>query len=71
MTEQEKMAVVEVAKRITVTLDDDTHQILETWAEEEERTVPNLLAWLAKKSAKDHHEQQKAQEIAQVGSDRP
>ena len=44
----------DLVKRITVTLDDETHQILQDWADSEARTVPNLLAWLALKSAKEH-----------------
>jgi hypothetical protein len=44
----------EVVKRITVTLDEKTHQILQQWADNEARTVPNLLAWLALKAAKEY-----------------
>lgn len=47
----------EVVRRITVTLDDETHQILQEWADDEARTVPNLLAWLALKAAKERQEQ--------------
>jgi len=42
-----------VVKRITVTLDDETHKTLEEWADDEARTVPNLLAYLALKAIKD------------------
>ena len=45
-----------VVKRITVTLDDETHQELQAWAEDETRTVPNLLAWLAIKALKEKSE---------------
>ncbi len=34
-------------KRINVTLDAELHSKLEEWAKTEERTVPNLLAYLA------------------------
>jgi hypothetical protein len=46
----------ELVKRITVTLDDETHQILQQWADDEARTVPNLLAWLALKAAKERQQ---------------
>lgn len=46
----------ELVKRITVTLDDETHQILQQWADDEARTVPNLLAWLALKAAKEREQ---------------
>ena len=44
-----------MVKRITVTLDDETHRILQQWADDEARSVPNLLAWLALKAAKDYN----------------
>ena len=47
----------EVVKRITVTLDDETHQVLQQWADDEARTVPNLLAWLALKATKEHQQE--------------
>ncbi|MEX0272469.1 hypothetical protein AB3R30_25475 [Leptolyngbyaceae cyanobacterium UHCC 1019] len=46
-----------MVKRITVTLDDETHQVLQQWADDEARTVPNLLAWLALKAAKEHQQE--------------
>lgn len=46
-----------LVKRITVTLDDETHRILEQWADNEARSVPNLLAWLALKAAKDYEQE--------------
>jgi len=46
-----------VAKRITVTLDDEIHKILEDWAANEARSVPNLVGYLASKAAKDHQQQ--------------
>lgn len=38
-----------MAKRITVTLDNDLHDWIAAQAERTERTVPNYLAWLARK----------------------
>jgi hypothetical protein len=40
----------DVTKRITVTLDDELHDWIAAQAGREERTVPNYLAWLAKKA---------------------
>ncbi len=54
----------EVVKRITVTLDDETHQVLQQWADDEARTVPNLLAWLALKAAKEHQQEEQATNAA-------
>ncbi len=50
----DKIEEEQLVKRITVTLDDDTHRILQQWADDEARSVPNLLAWLALKAAKEH-----------------
>ena len=50
----DKIEEEELVKRITVTLDDETHRILQQWADDEARSVPNLLAWLALKAAKEH-----------------
>ena len=50
----DKIEEEELVKRITVTLDDETHHILQKWADDEARSVPNLLAWLALKAAKEH-----------------
>jgi hypothetical protein len=52
----------ELVKRITVTLDDDTHQILQDWADSEARTVPNLLAWLALKYAREYQQEKQQQQ---------
>lgn len=43
----------QVVKRVTVTLDDETHAALQSWADDEARTVPNLLNYLAMKAIKD------------------
>jgi CopG-like RHH_1 or ribbon-helix-helix domain, RHH_5 len=47
-----------VVKRITVTLDDETHQVLQEWADSEARTVPNLLAYLALVAIKNKQQEQ-------------
>lgn len=47
----------QVVKRVTVTLEDDTHAALQQWADEDARTVPNLLTWLAMKALKERQEQ--------------
>ena len=48
----------DVAKRITVTLDNEIHDWITVQAERNERTVPNYLAWLARK---EYLERQDAQ----------
>lgn len=45
--------IEQVVKRITVTLDDETHAALQQWADDEARSVPNLLAYLALKATKE------------------
>lgn len=47
-----------VVKRITVTLDDEIHQLLQDWADSEARTVPNLLAYLALVAVKNKQQEQ-------------
>jgi hypothetical protein len=46
----------DVTKRITVTLDDELHDWVAAQAERDERTVPNYLAWLAKRAYLDRIE---------------
>jgi predicted transcriptional regulator len=41
-----------MVKRLTVTLDDELHDKLELIAKEQERTVPNLLAYLGREAVK-------------------
>ncbi|MFB2833024.1 MULTISPECIES: ribbon-helix-helix domain-containing protein [Floridanema] len=45
--------------RVTVTLSEDVYQILSDWASQEERTLANLLAYIAAKAAKERVEQKK------------
>lgn len=47
----------QVVKRITVTLDDETHAALQAWADDEARSIPNLVAYLALKGLKERQEQ--------------
>ncbi len=50
MTSDSNQQLSDVTKRITVTLDDELHDWVADQAGREERTVPNYLAWLAKKA---------------------
>ena len=42
--------------RVTVTLPEDVHQALSEWAEEEDRTLANLLSHVAAKAVKERQE---------------
>ena len=44
---------------VTVTLPEDVHQALSSWAEEEDRTIANLLSHIAAKAVKERQEQKK------------
>lgn len=48
--------------RVTVTLSEEVHEELTKWAENEERTVANLLAYIATKAVKEHQEDLAAHE---------
>jgi hypothetical protein len=48
-----------VVKRITVTLDEETHAALQAWADDEARSVPNLMGYLALKAIKDRQADEK------------
>lgn len=50
MASDSKQRPIDVTKRITVTLDDKLHDWIAAQAGREERTVPNYLAWLARKA---------------------
>ena len=43
--------------RVTVTLPEDVYQALSEWAEQEDRTLANLLSHLAAKAVKTRQEQ--------------
>lgn len=43
----------DMAKRMTITVEDDVYEILEGWADEEVRTVANLAAALVTLAARD------------------
>jgi len=45
--------------RVTVTLPEDVHQALSEWAEEEDRTLANLLSHVAAKAVRERQEQKK------------
>ncbi len=47
--------------RVTVTLSEEVHQVLAEWAEEEERTLANLIAYVAAKAAKEWQEQKQTE----------
>ena len=53
--------------RITVTLPEDVHQALSEWAQEEDRTIANLLSHVAAKAVRERQEQKKEES----GNDRP
>jgi hypothetical protein len=42
----------DMTKRMTISVDDDVYEILETWADEEVRTVANLAAALVTMAAR-------------------
>jgi predicted CopG family antitoxin len=43
----------DMTKRMTISVDDDVYETLETWASEEVRTVANLAAALVTIAARD------------------
>jgi hypothetical protein len=47
--------------RVTVTLPEDVHQALSEWAQEEDRTLANLLSHVAAKAVRDRQEQKQEQ----------
>jgi len=49
----------DMAKRMTITVDDDVYEILERWADEEVRTVANLAAALVTIAARDKQPKEK------------
>ena len=42
--------------RVTVTLSEEVHKVLSDWADEEERTLANLMAYIAAKAAKERQQ---------------
>ena len=46
----------DVVKRMTVTMEDDLYEQVEAIAKEQERTVPNLLVYLARLAVKEQGE---------------
>jgi len=45
--------------RVTVTLPEDVHQALSEWAQEEDRTLANLLSHVAAKAVRERQELKK------------
>ena len=45
--------------RVTVTLTEDVYQVLSEWAEQEDRSLANLLAHLAAKAVRERFEEKK------------
>lgn len=43
----------DMTKRMTISIEDDVHETLEVWAEEEVRTVANLAAALVTMAARE------------------
>ncbi|MBD2091840.1 hypothetical protein H6F67_18515 [Microcoleus sp. FACHB-1515] len=48
----------DMTKRMTISVDDDVHEILENWAAEEVRTVANLAAALVTLAARERQTKQ-------------
>ncbi len=48
-------------KRITVSIPEDIYELLEQWGSTEDRSIPNLVAHLARKGALQWKEQQEQQ----------
>jgi hypothetical protein len=44
---------------VTVTLPEDLHQALSSWAQEEDRTIANLLSHLAAKAVRERQDLKK------------
>lgn len=51
----------DVVKRMTVTMEDDLYEQVEAIAKEQERTVPNLLVYLARLAVKEREEPESTQ----------
>ncbi|MGD1941710.1 MAG: hypothetical protein ACFB0G_10395 [Leptolyngbyaceae cyanobacterium] len=47
-----------MTKRLTISVDDDVHEILEKWANEEVRTVANLAAAIVTLEARERQKKQ-------------
>lgn len=48
----------DMTKRMTISVDDDVHEILESWAAEEVRTIANLAAALVTLAARERQTKQ-------------
>lgn len=52
----QNQASSDMTKRMTISVEDDVFAILETWADEEVRTVANLAAALVTMAARERQE---------------
>ncbi len=43
--------------RVTVTLSEEVYKIISDWADEEERPLANLVAYIVSKAAKEYQQQ--------------
>lgn len=53
-----------MTKRMTISVDDDVYEILQSWAGEEIRTMANLAAALVTKAAREHKSTENKQPIS-------
>lgn len=47
----------DMAKRMTITIDDDVYEVLEEWADEEVRTVANLASAIVTLKARERRDE--------------
>ena len=58
---EDPTAPQDMVKRTTVTFEDDLYAQVEALAASEQRTIPNLLVYLAAKAVRDYGEAQPAE----------
>jgi hypothetical protein len=56
--------------RVTVALPEDVHQALSSWAQEEDKTIANLLSHVVAKAVRERQERQE-QKKDESENDRP
>lgn len=49
----------DVVRRVNVSMDDDLYDQLEALAQHQERTIPNLLAFLGREAVREFEQQQR------------
>lgn len=47
----------DMAKRMTITIDDDVYEVLEAWADDEVRTVANLASAIVTLKARERRDE--------------